>query len=113
MSDVEPAYLSKAYLGFALDPIHVGSGEHQLARVDNPIIREPGTNLPKIPATSLTGAIRAYTSLYYTNLLVKSGEKRAPENCAEASSLSPCTKPTCPVCVIFGFAEGAKGKESF
>ena len=36
----------KTYYAIALDPIHVGTGRARLERVDVPIIREPGTNLP-------------------------------------------------------------------
>ena len=42
----------------ALDPIHVGTGGMRLGRVDLSIVREPGTNIPKIPGTSLAGAAR-------------------------------------------------------
>jgi len=38
-----------------------------LGRVDNTIIREPGTNLPKIPGTSLHGAIRHASAMRYGN----------------------------------------------
>jgi len=47
----------------ALDPIHVGTGGMRLGRVDLSIVREPGTNLPKIPGTSLAGAARAYAAM--------------------------------------------------
>ena len=36
-----------------LEPVHVGAGGYRLGRVDKTICREPGTNLPKIPGTSL------------------------------------------------------------
>lgn len=55
--------LTEHYLAIALDPLHVGAGGARLGRVDLPIAREPGTNLPKVPATGLGGAARAYTAL--------------------------------------------------
>ena len=113
MPDAELAYIDRVYMTLALDPIHVGTGEHQLERVDNSIIRDPGTNLPKIPGTTLTGAFRAYTSLYYANKLLRSTAKQEAQNCAEDPSLGPCTKPTCPVCVTYGFAQGELGKKGF
>lgn len=113
MSDAELAYIEKVYIIFGLDPIHIGTGEHRLERVDNSIVRDPGTNLPKIPGTSLSGALRTYTSLYYANKLLQSGEKRKPENCAEDLAQMPCTKPTCPLCVTYGFAKGEMGKKGF
>jgi len=45
-----------------LDPVHIGSGGYRLGAVDNTIVREPATGVPKIPGTSLAGAIRAYVT---------------------------------------------------
>lgn len=61
MSDTE--LQPDRYWGLALDPIHIGSGGYSLGRVDNSIVREPATGVPKIPGTSLSGAIRAYATL--------------------------------------------------
>ena len=49
--------------GLALDPIHIGTGEFRLGRVDNTIVREPGSNLPKIPGSSIAGVARAYVAM--------------------------------------------------
>ncbi len=46
-----------------LDPVHVGAGGYRLGRVDNTIVREPGTGLPKVPGTSLSGAARSYAAM--------------------------------------------------
>lgn len=48
------------YLAKCLDPVHIGTGSFRLSRVDNSIVREPATGIPKIPGTSLSGAIRDY-----------------------------------------------------
>lgn len=48
-----------------LDPVHIGTGDYRLGRVDNTIVREPGSNLPKIPGTSLCGAARSYAAQFY------------------------------------------------
>ena len=53
----------KKYYALTLDPVHVGTGGYRLGRVDNTITREPGTNLPKIPGSSLNGVTRAYTAM--------------------------------------------------
>lgn len=53
----------KTYYVLTLDPVHVGTGGYRLGRVDNTITREPGTNLPKIPGSSLSGVTRAYTAM--------------------------------------------------
>lgn len=47
----------------ALDPIHIGAGGYQLGRVDNVIVREPATDIPKIPGTSIAGAVRSYATI--------------------------------------------------
>ena len=106
-------YMSKEYLVFSLDPVHIGVGEQQMARVDKSIIREPSTNLPKVPATSIAGTLRAYVGLHYADRFLKEGSGRLPENCAEDPSQRFCTRPDCPICVIFGFPEGEKGKKGF
>ncbi len=51
------------YLIMTLDPVQVGTGGYRLGRVDNAIVREPGTRLPKIPGTSLHGAIRSAAAM--------------------------------------------------
>ena len=56
-------YEKKTYYALTLDPIHVGTGGYRLGRVDNTITREPGTNLPKIPGTSISGVVREYTAI--------------------------------------------------
>jgi CRISPR-associated protein Cmr4 len=48
-----------------LDPVHIGTGGYRLGRVDNSIVREPGTKIPKIPGTSLHGAARTYAAQLY------------------------------------------------
>lgn len=50
-------------LALCLDPVHVGTGGYRLGRVDMSIVRDPATGIPKIPGTSLAGAIRAYAKL--------------------------------------------------
>ena len=58
----EPLKPMKVY-GRALDPIHIGAGGYRLGRVDNTIVREPATNVPKIPGTSISGVIRAFAEI--------------------------------------------------
>jgi len=72
-----------------LDPVHIGTGGYRLGRVDLSIAREPGTNLPKIPGTSLSGAARSYAAMRYESI-----------GCAGQGD--HCTDPKCPVCYTFG-----------
>lgn len=51
------------YLARCLDPVHIGSGGYRLGRVDMTIVREPATGIPKVPGTSLAGAVRAYAEM--------------------------------------------------
>jgi len=60
-------FVKKTYYGITLDPVHVGTGGYRLGRVDNTITREPGTNLPKIPGSSIAGVTRAYTAMAIQN----------------------------------------------
>ncbi|RLI52886.1 MAG: type III-B CRISPR module RAMP protein Cmr4 [Candidatus Thorarchaeota archaeon] len=95
-------YDSKVYMGMALDPIHVGTGGYRLGRVDLTIVREPATNIPKIPGTSIAGVARAYTAMQkgkYPDCAGKGGEQGEKH----------CGKPDCPVCVTYGFSKGEKG----
>ncbi|MGA9351878.1 MAG: RAMP superfamily CRISPR-associated protein [Anaerolineae bacterium] len=81
------SYRMRTYIALALDPIHVGAGGYRLGRVDNTIIREPGTNLPKIPGTSFSGAVRSYAAM------------RLNSGCAGTQG---CGEDTCPICYTFG-----------
>ncbi|HEO66199.1 MAG TPA: type III-B CRISPR module RAMP protein Cmr4 [Spirochaetes bacterium] len=60
-------FKKKKYFAMTLDPVHIGTGGYRLGRVDNMITREPGTNLPKIPGSSIAGVTRAYTAMAIQN----------------------------------------------
>jgi len=91
----------KTYYAIALDPIHVGAGGARLERVDLPIIREPGTNLPKIPGTSLSGPARTYTAMQTNRYFCAGRGGEGGENhCGSVD-------PACPVCVPYGFSKGS------
>ncbi len=47
----------------ATDPIYIGTGGYNIGRVDNTIVRDPITNVPKIPGSSLAGTWRYYVVL--------------------------------------------------
>ncbi|MDG7000910.1 MAG: type III-B CRISPR module RAMP protein Cmr4 [Nitrososphaerota archaeon] len=52
----------RTYFLMATDPVHVGTGGTRLGRIDNSIIREPSTRLPKIPGSSLEGVLRNFAA---------------------------------------------------
>jgi len=85
-------YKRQRHLLMSLDPVHVGTGGYRLGRVDNSIVREPGTNIPKIPGTSLHGAARAYAAQLYEN------PDAAGQN--QSNVVDPDNNP---VCYTFGY----------
>ena len=91
MSNKE-CFSTHRYVIQTVDPVHIGTGGMRLGRVDNSIVREPGTKLPKIPGTSLSGAIRHYAAYRY-------GKK----DCAKQGK--HCGSSTCPICYTFGSVE--------
>jgi CRISPR-associated protein Cmr4 len=98
----------RLYVAQTLDPVHVGTGEFQLGRVDNIIVREPGTHLPKIPGTSIAGAVRAYVGMRFKDKYdcAGKGDGIGPD----AAGAKHCGKSDCPVCMTFGYS---KPKRSF
>jgi CRISPR-associated protein Cmr4 len=105
---------TKIYYAMALDPIHVGTGGYRLGRVDNTIVREPGTNLPKLPGTSLSGACRAYAAMVTGRYNWQEDGKSY--SCAgqgqedtQRNKAGHCGRHSCPVCVAFGFARDRSG----
>ncbi len=57
--------VSKLKLIFAIatDPVYIGTGGYTIGRVDNTIVRDPITKIPKIPGSSLAGTWRYFTAL--------------------------------------------------
>ncbi len=104
MSDTFIPFKTKKYLAIAREPVYVGTGGYRIGRVDNTIIRDPSTNLPKIPGTTISGNAR-----YYSWLAYKSEEMDINLGCAKGKKTegeSPCG--VCPVCLTYGFASDEK-----
>ena len=95
------------YFALALDPIHVGTGGMRLGRVDMTIMREPGTNLPKIPGTSISGACRTYAAMQEDGKFPRCAGQGQPDTAR--SYQGHCGEHNCPICVTFGFAKGTGG----
>lgn len=109
-------YKNKTYYCLALDPIHVGTGGYRIGRVDNTIMREPGTDLPKIPGTTLCGVARAYTAMQSTDKYqraiktIKNGKDEITGyvSCAGkggSDGEGHCGDVGCPVCIPYGFTK--------
>jgi hypothetical protein len=90
------------FAGMALDPIHVGTGGSRLGRVDNAIVRDPVTRIPKIPGSSLAGVMRAYTAMAKGRYPDCAGLGQSERDSAGGH----CREHDCPVCTVFGFATG-------
>ncbi|NLX25093.1 MAG: type III-B CRISPR module RAMP protein Cmr4 [Lentisphaerae bacterium] len=109
MTTNNQSFVTFPFVGMALDPIHVGTGGTRLGRVDNAIVRDPVTRVPKVPGSSIAGVIRAYTAM----------AKGKYPNCAglgqpeRVSAGGHCGKADCPVCTVFGFAKGIGSSGGF
>ncbi|WP_343036332.1 RAMP superfamily CRISPR-associated protein [Thermosulfurimonas marina] len=104
----------------ALDPIHVGTGGARIGRVDLTIVRDPVTQVPKIPGSSLAGVYRTYVAMAEQesnpNRQVNGQSKPYYPDCAglgQDANHGHCRKPNCPVCTVFGFARGAGQEGGF
>lgn len=91
-------YTLQRFVLMSLDPVHVGTGGYRLGRVDLSIMREPGTDLPKIPGTSLSGTARSYAAMHYGKL------RCAGQGGGKAEADRHCGESTCPLCYTFGTA---------
>ncbi len=96
-------YTQQRFLLMTLDPVHIGTGGYRLGRVDLSIVREPGTNLPKIPGTSLAGAARSYAAMRYGKI------QCAGQGQGKEEEKKHCGRPTCPICYTFGTVRGSAG----
>lgn len=100
------SYTQERFIFVALDPIHIGTGETRIGRVDNTIVRETGSNIPKIPGSSLMGATRQYSAFIYGR----------PEAAGLHKKLTKEDKEFCPIIHTFGTASditgGQQGKVS-
>ncbi len=78
-----------------LTGMHIGGSSDNLSigGIDSPVIRDPETDFPYIPGSSLKGKLRMITELSTGNL----GSKAKDYVC-------DCGKAECPVCRIFGSA---------
>lgn len=100
-------YTSIIYYAIALDPVHIGTGGYRLGRVDNTILREPGTNIPKIPGTSMSGVARTYTAMQSTYQKNNQTKYKYPDCAGKGGEdgSGHCGQYNCPVCVTYGFSK--------
>ena len=109
MTTDKKSFETFTFSGMALDPIHVGTGGTRLGRVDNTIVRDPVTKIPKIPGSSLAGVMRAYTAMAKGKYPTCAGLGQ-PEH---GGAGGHCGQADCPVCTVFGFARGKDSDGGF
>ncbi|MFN3412309.1 MAG: type III-A CRISPR-associated RAMP protein Csm3 [Exilispira sp.] len=82
--------------------LHIGTSNDNLeiGGIDNPVIKNPLTNEPYIPGSSLKGKIRYLLEWKYNKFIINS-EKGEPCNCGESN---------CFICNIFGTSNSSSRK---
>lgn len=87
--------------------LHIGAGKDavEIGGLDQPVIKNPITNAPYIPGSSLKGKMR---SLLEARLLAERPETR---KCLEKGKPCQCGRRDCPICMIFGVSGAAKTVE--
>jgi len=120
----EASFKSYHFTGIVLDPVHVGTGGTRLGRVDNTIVRDPVSQIPKIPGSSLAGVMRTYVAMQQEDehpgrkiMRDKNQEIEKPyyPDCAGqgGETTGHCGQPDCPICTVFGFAHGVDSNGGF
>lgn len=123
------SYEKFVQIGLALDPIHVGTGGARIGRVDLTIVRDPVTQVPKIPGSSLAGVYRTYVAMHceedrqqqirqasQSGQQFQGRQKPFYPDCAGLGldvNRGHCRQPDCPVCTVFGFARGSGQEGGF
>ena len=81
--------------------LHIGAGNDrvEIGGMDNPIVRNPLTNEPYIPGSSLKGKMRSLMEWKLDKVLCNDGK---PCSCGKAG---------CEVCRVFGSANNGKNKD--
>jgi CRISPR-associated protein Cmr4 len=105
-SNNDKSYSSDRLFGLAVDPIHVGTGGARLGRVDNTVVRDPVTRVPKIPGSSLAGVYRTYVAMRTPGKYPGCAGQGQPDKQGQGGH---CGQPSCSVCMCFGFASSNKG----
>ena len=97
-----------------LDPLHIGAGGYRLGRVDNTIVRDAGSGLPKVPGSSLAGVTRSYLMH-----VLEGEEQKKVQACLAPSESEQKDKPEqkgncgrCLACRLFGYAASGRQTKS-
>ncbi len=75
--------------------LHIGAGNNaiEIGGMDNPVVRNPLTNEPYIPGSSIKGKMRSLAEWTYGKIKV---------NGDSPGAVCSCGDPTCHICRVFG-----------
>lgn len=81
-----------------LSGLHIGAGKDavEIGGLDQPIIKNPITNAPYIPGSSLKGKMRSLLEAR------RAGESQDTARAVASGKPCDCGKFGCPICMIFG-----------
>jgi len=77
-------------------------GEMEIGGVDNPVVRNPLTNEPYIPGSSIKGKMRALMEWALEKVSAEADRKKSAHQCDD---------PKCPICRVFGSAANVQVPE--
>ena len=79
--------------------LHIGAGNDtiEIGGMDNPVLKDPTTNFPYIPGSSIKGKMRSLMEWYHGNVAESNGE--------------PCKCGACDICTVFGCSASNKGDD--
>ena len=97
---------------YALDPTHIGAGGYRMGRVDLTIVKDAGTNLPKVPGSSINGATRSAAIYSLPDADRKRAMDYARATIDKVNKKHPHAGHEDPVARVFGYAEGDAGRQS-
>lgn len=82
--------------------LHIGGSNLGMAigGADSPVLRDPVTNIPYIPGSSLKGKMRSLLEKVTGNLTIKDGKAE------------PCKCGKCEICTVFGVPADVDSKDS-
>ncbi len=104
--------VSHQFLGLAVDPIHIGTGSERIGRVDMTIVRDPATNVPFVPGSGISGAMKFYAD---TDLRERGMKTNICASDKGSDRENAHNQHSCPICCAFGFTppseeDGASAK---
>lgn len=88
--------------------LHIGAGKDavEIGGLDQPIIKNPITNAPYIPGSSLKGKMRSLLEA------LLAGERPATRSALGDGKPCQCGRHDCPICLVFGISGADQSGEN-